>query len=469
MHYTSDNTLNIPQNSITYNSFSDSADTAELQHPKALSIDNFGEIVTMQTLSALDPEDFSTFFGMEKTTENMQKAFNSSEDNEDFVTYANDCLELTMQTIMDSALDGKIEQAYNLIKMMAGYNEADKAFIADNRNSQEIKDVLPKFLAHRFMYIPDMSCVVTFVSNANELHQARARGALGMNMVDAQNLYQELDVMEGNLTDGQRAKLYFLGAEVFRKANYIPGSYGEPPACDSELRCLQKALLNTSDMKIVTCCYDRMKQQIPYAKNGFANIFDENNHNFIDAYQRVLNNSNHPEDKYKAYQQIASLYEAKTGRGKVSFQPRDYKDTANLKWAEYYRKQAYANAPEGHGLEALNELLKVQQRLGIEANIAATKAERLSYMAPKDRINALIDLAAEHPQINGDKRLKAAWKELKKSGLDADATLIMAEKINYLLPKVSSDQKFISLVEKTVANRKQTPNKQLVRKQSARE
>lgn len=469
MHYTSDNTLNIPQNSIIYNSFSDSANADKLQHPEPLSIDNFGEIVTMQTLSTMEPEEFSTFFGMEKTTENMQKALNSSEENQEFVEYANDCLELTIQTIMNTALDGKIDQAYNLINIMAGYNEEDKAFITENRSSQEVKDVLPKFLAHRFMFIPDMSSVVKFVSNANELHQARARGALGMNMVDAQSLYQELDVLEDNLTDGQKAKLCFLGAEVFRKANYIPGSYGEPPACDSELRCLQKALLNTCDIKIVTCCYDRMKQQIPFAKNGFANIFAENNHNFIDAYQRVLDNSNHPEDKYKANQQIATLYEAKTERNRISFRPLDYKDTANLKWAEYYRKQAYACAPEGHGLEALNELLKVQKLLGIEANIAATKAERLNYMSPKDRINALIDLAAEHPQINGDKRLKMAWKELKKSGLDADAVLIMAEKIKSLLPNVSSDHKFISLVEKTVANRKQTPNKQLVRKQSARE
>lgn len=467
MHFVSTASNDLSENSVSY--LNKTEEATQPQAPGPLSLELFSQVITIQTITTLEPKDFKLLFGLPKNIENMNKALQSGEENPGFVQYANACLEKAIQTIMDMALEGKIDQAYNMIYQFAGFNEEEKAFITNGRSSDEIKEVMPQFLRQRFMFIPDMNNLLQFVSNAKELHQARTRGSLGLNMVDAQNLYQELDILEGNMTAGQKAKLYFLGAEVFRKANYIPGSYGEPPACDSELRCLQKALLNTSDLKIVTCCYDRMKQQIPYFKKAQANVFADNNHNFIDAYQRVLENSNHPEDHFKAYGQIASLYIDKIDQHKISIQQRDYRDTANLQWAEYYLRQAYKKSPQEYRLEAINNLLSAQKLLGNEEKIIKTKEERLKYLPTKDRINALIDLSAEHSALKGDKPLKRAWRELGKADLDPEAKAIISGKIEHFMRQISKDKKFISSVEKNVANRKQTPNKELVRKQSTRE
>lgn len=417
--------------------------TIILYPPEAFTDERFEEVIAKKTLENMTDEQFLKIFNQQKDGVDLEKIVPDAVNNDVFVKFANKSLDNTMQEVINYALDGKKDISYSLLFQICDFTAEEQQYIALNKTAEQIKEALPEFMELRFANLPYLTHLVSFIEHADKIHQGRERGTIGLPMMEAQQLYQESQAYESILKPAQKAKMYYLQSEVFRKSNVMPNSYGEGPACESELQCLLKALVNSDDLKIVTCCHDRLKSQ---AKNVNSQIFRENTNNIIAAYKRVLTKTKAPDEKYRANKKLASLYWDKTETKQLS-KNLDPKDKANLRWSAYYLKQAYENAPKNNCISTLNDMLKIYRLLNNPQMIFNIKKERLNYLPVQDKINASIDLAAEMPEKFASKDLEDIWTSLKKAKITDESKYILGQKYIEFLPKITKDKEYINRIE----------------------
>lgn len=452
MHYFSNSTLNIDFNYSNDMQNPDSSDNnlLILQQPVPLNEEDFEKIIAQKTLENIDDEYFQQLFNKSKTEADLALLLPEALDNNEFIGIANNSLEITIQNIINNALDGHGNVSYNLLFQLCDFNQNEQLYIANDKDEKQIQETLPNFIAQRFANIPYMFQTTNFINHIATLNTARAKGGDGLHMVDAQNLYQDAQGFENLLTPAQKAKMYYLQSEVFRKANIMPNTFAEPPACEGELNCLQLALNNTDDYKIVSCCFDRFKKQTTGSK---GNLFEKNINNLIEAYKRVLENSSRDDILYHSNQKIAALYFEKT-RLKSITKYFDAKDRANLNWSAFYLKQAYKNAPQNDCIATLNNMLEIYTLLNNKSMIFNVKKQRIKHLPPQDSINALIDLAIEAPDKFSDKEIKGIWSKLKKSKIPTEGKVILGQKYVDYLPRLTKDKEYINQICQTVNRQK---------------
>lgn len=418
--------------------------TLILYPPAALTEENFEQIIAKKTLENMSDEQFQKIFGQSKEgIDDVTQIIPAALGNASFVKYANKSLANTMQEIINFALDGKKEISYGLLFQICDFSTSEKQYIALNKTAEQIQEALPEFMELRFSNLPYLTQVIGFIDHADKIHKGRERGTIGLPMMEAQELYQEAQTYENILKPEQQAKMYYLQSEVFRKSNIMPNSFGEGPACESELQCLLKALVNSNDLKIVTCCHDRLKSQ---AKNVNSSVFKSNANNLIAAYKRVLAKTKAPDELYRANKKLASLYWDKTEPKQLS-KNLDAKDRANLRWSAYYLKQAYENAQKNNCISTLNDMLKIYTMLNNQQMIFNIKKERLNYLPTQDKINASIDLATEMPDKFSSKEIEEIWGSLKKAKLSDESKYILGQKYVESLPRLTKDKEYIHRVE----------------------
>ena len=444
MKFFSNNTLG--DETISFNSNSkenEQTKTFILYPPEAFTDKRFEEVIAKKTLENMTDEQFLKIFSQQKEEVDLEKIVPEAINNDAFVKFANNSLDNTLQEVINYALDGKKDVSYGLLFQLCDFTPEEQQYIALNKTAEQIQEALPEFMELRFANLPYLTHLISFIEHADKIHKGRERGTIGLPMMEAQELYQEAQTYESILKPAQQAKMYYLQSEVFRKSNVMPNSYGEGPACESELQCLLKALVNSDDLKIVTCCHDRFKSQ---SKNVNSQIFRENTNNIIAAYKRVLAKTKAPDEKYRTNKKLASLYWDKTEPKQLS-KNLDPKDKANLRWSAYYLKQAYENAPKNNCISTLNDMLKIYRLLNNPQMIFNIKKERLNYLPAQDKINASIDLAAEMPDKFTPKDIEGIWLSLKKAKIADESKYILGQKYIDYLPKLTQDKTYISKAE----------------------
>ena len=465
MKFFSNNTLGDESISFASNpAENEQPQTIILYPPEAFTDERFEEVIAKKTLENMTDEQFLKIFSQQKDGIDLEKIVPDAVNNDVFVKFANKSLDNTMQEVINYALDGKKEISYSLLFQICDFTPEEQQYIALNKTAEQIQESLPEFMELRFANLPYLTHLVGFINHADKIHQGRERGTIGLPMMEAQQLYQESQAYESILKPSQQAKMYYLQSEVFRKSNVMPNSYGEGPACESELQCLLKALVNSDDLKIVTCCHDRLKSQ---SKNVNSQTFSNNTNNIIAAYKRVLAKTKAPDEKYRANKKLASLYWDKTEPKQLS-KNLDPKDKANLRWSAYYLKQAYENAPKNNCISTLNDMLKIYRLLNNPQMIFNIKKERLNYLPAQDKINASIDLAAEMPDKFTPKDIEGIWSSLKKAKISDESKYILGQKYIEFLPKITKDKEYIHRIEQDFQQTNTNPLLVLKRKKKSR-
>ena len=416
--------------------------TIILYPPEPFTDEHFEEVIAKKTLENMSDEEFQKIFSQNKDGVDLEKIVPDAINNDAFVKYANKSLDNTLQEVIDYALDGKKDISYSLLFQICDFTPEEQQYIALNKTAEQVQEALPEFMELRFANMPDLTHLVGFIDQADKIHQGRERGTIGLPMMEAQELYQQAQLYEGILKPTQRAKMYYLQSEVFRKSNVMPNAYGEGPACESELQCLIKALVNSDDLKIITCCHDRLKSQ---SQNANRNIFDNNTNNIIAAYKRVLTKSTEPDELYRANKKLASLYWEKTEPKRLN-KRLEPKDRANLRWSAFYLKKAYENAAKNNCISTLNNMLKIYRLLENRQMIFNIKKERINYLPKQDKINASIDLAIEMSDKFTTKDIETIWDNLKTVKMPLEGKHILQQKYVDYLPQITKDKTFIDKV-----------------------
>lgn len=442
MKYFSNNTLGDEKISFSSNSAPEQQDTIVLYPPEAFTLDAFEKVIAKKTIENMSDAEFQKIFSKKKDSIDLEQIIPDAINNDDFVKFANKSFDKTLEEVIDYALDGKKDISYSLLFQLCDFTSKEQQYIALNKTTEQIQEALPEFMELRFANMPYLTSLISFTNLADKIHNGRERGTIGFPMMEAQELYQEAQMYERILTPLQKAKMYYLQSEVFRKSNILPNSYTEGAACESEIQCLLKALVNSNDLKIVTCCHDRLKSQ---SQNVNRNIFINNSNNIIAAYKRVLAKSKKPDELYRANKKLATLYWEKTEPKRLN-KKLEPKDRANLRWSAFYLKKAYENAPKNNCISTLNDMLKIYRLLENRQMIFNIKKERINYLPKQDKINASIDLAIEMPDKFTTQDIATIWDNLKKVKMPLEGKHILQQKYVDYLPQITKDKTFIDKV-----------------------
>lgn len=362
--------------------------------------------------------------------------------------------------MQNTALDGKSEIAWTIAEAYACFTPEELKYIAlKEGNTSNLRP----YLKARMSQISAVSLTLDFVEaveNANQI----AGSANIVSMKNAEKLYNELRRYEPNLDNEQKSRVYFLASELYRRAQIIPGVYNEPKPCEKELFCLRMVLDNTANPSRIDCCLDRMSKDDKIIKTNAGRL--------ISAYKRALDQNRviYPEDRYRMNTQIAKLYQKQLRQTAGSFMGRDLDDTSLLRWSEYYFSQAYKTAPNAiQKYEALTELSKTQNMLGLIKQAKQTSRKAVNLLPPPENFEKMLDVAASEEGAFAISLVKRTVRQIQGGKLSRGVKDVLGQKAIMITKLKTKNPKVISSVENMVKNRRLTPNNKIVRKGSTHE
>ncbi len=447
-------------NSLETQNISVKTDT-EAAAPKPLSCEQFERIVVLDCLKEMDAEKFKQTFHCEATDENIHNLLrNIAKLPASFITSCQKKLADNFKLMQNFALEGKPEISWYLAESYASFTPDELQYISDKSVGQP--DMRP-YIKTRFSEISSIMLTLDFVETVETANAISATASSAVSMKNADKIYNKLRYYEPNLEDEQKASIYFLSSELFRRAQIVPGIYHEPKPCDKEIFCLRMVLESTSESGMVDCCLNRL--------SAHDNIFKKNIPYLILAYKKVLEKQHtiFPEDNYRLNTQIAQLYQKSMGNSCIAFSGLNSQQISALNWAEYYYRQAALNAPTNiKKSEALLSISNIQLTLGFKEKARKTSQKAVALLPEPDCFEKMLDLAAQNAEI-GIPFIKKTIRKIQKATLPAGIKKILYGKALQVTHQKSSDTRVISSVEKLLPNKKLTPNNKIVRNISTHE
>lgn len=433
----------------------------EFSAPRPLSLEQFTRIIVLNQIKEMGPEEFKNTFRCEPTQENIEALIaDVSCLPPDFINSCQKSWLEIVKLMQNFALDGKSEISWNMAESYASFTPEELQYI--NAKSNGDPDMHP-YIKTRFSEISDVLLTLDFVETVETANTISSLATTAVSMKNAEKLYNKLRFYEPNLEDEQKASIYFLSSEVFRRAQIVPGIYHEPKPCDKEIFCLQMVLETTSLTGMVDCCLNRL--------SAHNDILKQNIPHLINAYKRVIEKQHtiFPEDKYRINTQIAQLYKKSMGQTGISFTGLKPSESSALQWAEYYYQQAAKEAPDNiKKCEALMSISDIQLLLNMKEKAHRTAQNAVKLLPQPDCFERSLDLAAKDNKY-AIPTIKRTLKDIRHAKLPAGIKNILYNKALQITHQKTTNPQVISSVEKLLPNRILTPNKKIVRKVSTHE
>ena len=433
----------------------------ELSPPRPLSLEQFTRIVVLNQIKEMSSEEFKNTFRCEPIQENIEKLITDvSCLPPDFINSCQESWIEIVKMMQNFALDGKPEISWNIAESYASFTPEELQYI--NAKSNGDPDMHP-YIKTRFSEISDVLLTLDFVETVEMANTISSLTTTAVSMKNAEKLYNKLRYYEKNLEDEQKASIYFLSSEVFRRSQIVPGIYHEPKPCSKEIFCLRMVLDNTAEPGMVDCCLNRL--------SAHTDVLKQNIPQLINAYKRVIKKQNtiFPEDKYRINTQIAQLYQKSMGQACNSFTGLSIQETSTLHWAEYYYRQAAKEAPTNiKKYDAMMSISDIQVSLGMIDKAHRTAQNAVKLLPQPDCYERALDLVAKDRKY-AIPTIKRTLKKINQANIPVGIKNILYNKALQITHQKTKDAKVISSVEKLLPNRRLTPNNKIVRNVSTRE
>lgn len=434
-----------------------------LYAPRPLTYNEFHKIIISEYIDLLDEAEFAETFGCEKTSENIDGLVQGKiKLPKSAIKAMENSMNATIKAMQNFVLEGKAESAWPMAERLSHFSQQDMQYIAYKEGNTLN---LHPYVRLRFSNIPEMLWTLDFIENVEKANEISSSNTSGINMKNAEKIYNALRQYEPNLDAEQKSSIYFLSSELFRRAQIVPGTYSEPKPCRKEIYCLKMVLENTSTPSLIDCCLDRM--------SSVNSLLTENIPLFITAYKRALSGKMtlFPEDSYRLNSQIAQLYLKDSERRPIGFVSSADNSAVNLHWAEYFYHQAYKSAPDNNNkIAALKAMGQIQNRLGNGDKAIEHFVQAAKLLPAPEKYEKLIETAnTDHNSVKALRLIRQTISQLKKDKLPAEMKNILFQKALTIVRHKYDDEKVISSVERLMTNTVLTPNKKIVRKSSTRE
>ena len=311
-----------------------------------------------------------------------------------------DCLFGDALYALDKVLEGNID-GYHFFQTLCDFNDGHYLYMQEAEGAN-LPVKIPSYIALRLEKIEGISDLSRIAYNAyrtiNKINDADDK----MTFFDAGNMVEELEADCDILPNNSRAKVYFLLAKAYQKANASP--YEPKKAAREEIDYLNKTLSFASDYKLIFAAQKRLDK-------GYL---DEKI--IVNAYKRALKETNDKKQLFRINNEIAKLY---TDFAQVAgfVYPSGDKEKA-LGKAEFYYYQALRFAEKESQLGILKNIAAVQSALRKTDKWVETKTEiAMKHLKGLERCKALMKIAAKLPKQHAIPFYERAITEAKKANM----------------------------------------------------
>lgn len=288
---------------------------------------------------------------------------------------------------------------FNFFQTLCNFQDEHMQFLHESEGTS-LPTRLPVYISQRLEQVAYLGDLSRIAQNTYEAYGLLNDSEHKMTFYEAGNMVEKLENDIDILPDNTRAKIYFLLAKGYQKANSSP--YEHKKASREEIDYLNKTLDFASDYKLIFAAQKRL---------GTDSIDEKIT---VGAYKRALKNTADRKALYRINNEIARLYtEFAQTAGFI------YENSPKQKYlskAEEYLYQAFKYAEKENKLPVLKNIAAVQSSLGKTDKWIATKTEiAMKHLKGSERCKALIKIASRLPQQQAIPFYERAINEAKKS------------------------------------------------------
>lgn len=299
---------------------------------------------------------------------------------------------------------------------------------------------LPGYIALRLEKTEVLSDLSRIAQNAYDALNMLSDNERKMSFFDAGNATEKLEADIDILPDNTRAKVYFLLAKGYQKANSSP--YESKKANREEIDYLNKTLTFASDYKLIFAAQKRL---------GKDNLDEKI---IVGAYKRALKETKDKKNLFRINHEIARLY---SEFSQVSgFVYAGGTKEKSLGKAEHYYYQALHYADKESRLNILRNIAAIQHSLGYADKWLATKTEiAMKHLKGTERCKALIKIASQLPKQQAIPFYERVITEAKKSKISLKEKADIIQRSCQSLETLYDDPKKITCLKTSLAKYQQ--------------